>query len=151
MYNIIYEMSRQSRFDARYWMLGAGALGWPRGMVWGGRREEGSGWGTHVYLWRIHVDIWQNQYNIVKLKKKKFKNKNYLSLQKKAFVFLILQVYNNVERKSIGLTKGRKQKEKCWIFLEPVTKSITKRNWKTYKRMDCHKTWGWCNACLIWG
>ena len=23
------------------------ALGRPRGMVWGGRREEGSGWGTH--------------------------------------------------------------------------------------------------------
>ena len=34
-------------------------------------REEGSGWGTRVYPWRIHVDIWQNQYNIVKLKKKK--------------------------------------------------------------------------------
>ena len=34
-------------------MLGAGALGRPRGMEWGGRREEGSGWGTHVYLWRI--------------------------------------------------------------------------------------------------
>ena len=32
--------------------------------------EEGSGWGTRVYLWRIHVDIWQNQYNIVKLKNK---------------------------------------------------------------------------------
>jgi len=29
-------------------------------MVWGGRREEGSGWGTHVYLWWIHFDIWQN-------------------------------------------------------------------------------------------
>ena len=29
---------------------GAGALGQPRGMEWGGRREEGSGWGTHVYL-----------------------------------------------------------------------------------------------------
>ena len=70
MYNIIYEKSHQSRFDARYWMLGAGALGRPRGMIQGGRREEGSGWGTHVYLWRIHVDIWQNQYNIVKLKKK---------------------------------------------------------------------------------
>ena len=68
----MYEMSCQSRFDARYWMLGAGALGRPRGMVWGGRREEGSGWGTHVYLWRIHVDIWQNQYNIVKLKKSRF-------------------------------------------------------------------------------
>ena len=76
MYNIIYETSRQSRVDARYWMLGAGALGRPRGMVWGGMREEGSGWGTHVYLWRIHFDIWQNQYNVVKFKNKiKFKNK----------------------------------------------------------------------------
>jgi len=75
MYNIMYETSCQSRFDARYWMLGAGALGRPRGMVWGGRREEGSGWGTHVYLWRIHFDIWQNQYNIVKLNKIKFKKK----------------------------------------------------------------------------
>ena len=39
-------------------------------------REEGSGWGTRVYLWQIHVDIWQNQYNIVKLKNKiKYKKK----------------------------------------------------------------------------
>ena len=44
----------------------------PEGWYWegGGRREEGSGWVTHVYLWWIHVDIWQNQYNIIKLKKK---------------------------------------------------------------------------------
>ena len=55
-------------------MLGAGALGRPGGMVWGGRKEEGSGWGTHVCLWQIHFDIWQNQYNIVKFKNKiKFK------------------------------------------------------------------------------
>ena len=51
-------------------MLGAGALGPPGGMVWGGRREEESGWGTHVCLWWIHLDIWQNQYNIVKFKNK---------------------------------------------------------------------------------
>ena len=39
MYNIICETNRQSRFDAWYWMLGAGALGWPRGMRWeGGER-----------------------------------------------------------------------------------------------------------------
>ena len=74
MYNIIYEMSHQSRFDARYWMLGAGALGRLRGMVRGGRRGEG--WGTRVYLWWVHVDIWQNQYNIVKLKKKRGTKKN---------------------------------------------------------------------------
>ena len=33
---------------SQYWMLGAGALGRPRGMEWGGRREEGSGW-EHMY------------------------------------------------------------------------------------------------------
>ena len=58
----------------------AGALGQPRGMIWGGRKEEGSGWGTHVYLWQIHFDIWQNQYNIAKLKKKKVSLK--LNIQK---------------------------------------------------------------------
>ena len=79
-YNIIYGMSRQSRFDARYWMFGAGALGRPRGMLWGRRREESSGWGTHVYLWQIHFDVWQNQYNIVK-----FKNKIKLKEKKKGF------------------------------------------------------------------
>jgi len=42
MYNIMYETSRQSRFDARYWMLGADALGRPRGRVGegGGRRVQ---------------------------------------------------------------------------------------------------------------
>jgi len=38
----MYEMSHQSRFNARYWMLGAGALGQPRGRVGegGGRRVQ---------------------------------------------------------------------------------------------------------------
>ena len=34
--------------------------------LWGGRWEGGSGWGTRVYSWQIHVDVWQNQYGIVK-------------------------------------------------------------------------------------
>ena len=67
-------------------MLGAGALGRPRGMVRGGRREEGSGWGTRVYLWQIHVDIWQNQYNIVK-----FKNKIKLNKKKDILILEILE------------------------------------------------------------
>ena len=28
--------------------------------------ERCSGLGTHVHPWRIHVDLWQNQYSIVK-------------------------------------------------------------------------------------
>jgi len=44
MYNIMYEMRCQSRFDARYWMLGAGALGgYGEG---GGRRVQD---GEHMY------------------------------------------------------------------------------------------------------
>jgi len=35
-------------------------------MVQGGRWEGGSGWGTRVCPWWIHVDVWQNQYDIVK-------------------------------------------------------------------------------------
>ena len=44
-------------------------------MVWGGKREGCSGWGTRVYLWRIHVDVWQNQYNIVEQLTSNEKNK----------------------------------------------------------------------------
>ena len=40
-------------------VLRAGALGRPRGMGWGGRREEESGWGTHVNPWLIHVNVRQ--------------------------------------------------------------------------------------------
>ena len=55
------------------------AWGWCTGMTQrDGMGEEGSGWGTHVYLWQIHFDIWQNQYNIVELK-----NKIKLNKQKK--------------------------------------------------------------------
>ena len=48
MYNIICETNRQSRFNAWYRMLGAGALGWPRRMVWGGRWEGVQDW-EHMY------------------------------------------------------------------------------------------------------
>ena len=68
-------MNGQPWFNAWYRVLGAGALGWPRGMGWGGAWEGGSRWGTHVHPWWIHVNVRQNHYNIVKLKKKKRKKK----------------------------------------------------------------------------
>ena len=40
-------------------VLRAGALGRPRGMGWRGRWWGGSGWGTHVNPWLIHVSVWQ--------------------------------------------------------------------------------------------
>ena len=49
------------------------AWGWCTGTTQkdGTGREEGGGrrkggWGTRVHPWWIHVDVWQNQYNIVK-------------------------------------------------------------------------------------
>ena len=40
----------------------SGLVHWddPEGWDGEGGGREGSGWGTHVYLWRIHFDIWQN-------------------------------------------------------------------------------------------
>ena len=41
-------------------VLGPGALGRPRGIRWRGRWEGESGWGIHVNLWLIDVNVWQN-------------------------------------------------------------------------------------------
>ena len=40
-------------------------------MVWGGTWEGGSGWETRIHTWRMHVDVWQNQYCKGKKKEKK--------------------------------------------------------------------------------
>ena len=37
----------------------------PEGWYGEGCGSGGSGWGTRVHPWQIHVDVWQNQYNIV--------------------------------------------------------------------------------------
>ena len=42
----------------------SGLVYWDDPEGWDG--EGGPGWGTHVHPWQIHVDVWQNQYNIVK-------------------------------------------------------------------------------------
>ena len=52
-YNLLQDFHGCMRQELR-----AGALGRPRGMGWGGRREGGSGWGTHVNPWLIHVNVW---------------------------------------------------------------------------------------------
>ena len=51
-------------------MQDTGCLGlvhWDNPEGWSGEGGGGvSGWRTRVYLWWINVDVWQNQYNIVK-------------------------------------------------------------------------------------
>ena len=50
-------LSRVKQITSPGRLLRAGALGRPRGMGWGGRREGGSGWGTHVNPRLIHVSV----------------------------------------------------------------------------------------------
>ena len=46
----------------------SGLVHWddPEGWYEEGVGRGGSGFGTRVPLWQIHVDVWQNQYIIVK-------------------------------------------------------------------------------------
>ena len=77
-------------------VLKAGALGRPRRMGWGGRQERGSGWGTHVNPWLIHVDVWQKplQYckvislQLIKINEKKRCYSLYFGI---SFKFLIIK------------------------------------------------------------
>ena len=68
MYIIICEMNHQSKFDAWYWVLGAGALGWLRWYGEGGGRgiQDGehmytcggfmSMYGTiYIYIYMLHI------------------------------------------------------------------------------------------------
>ena len=74
-------------------VLGARALGRPRGIGWRGRWEGGSGWGIYVYPWLIHVSVWQKplQYckvislQLIKINEKKKKEEIYTREKKKTY------------------------------------------------------------------
>ena len=80
-------------------MLRPGALGRPREMGWGGRQEGGSGWGTLVNSWLIHVNAWQKplQYckvislRLIKIVGEKNKNTVFNQQSKKQFLGLDFQ------------------------------------------------------------
>ena len=56
-------LSRVKQITSPGGMHETSAQGWCTGKTqrdgMGGRREGGSGWGTHVNPWLIHVNVWQ--------------------------------------------------------------------------------------------
>ena len=86
-----------------------GAQDWCTGMTlgmgWGGRWEEGSGWGTHVHPWLIHVNVWQKPPQYCKA----------ISLQlKKKKKHLIIQKTKIMAPKSLQMvTAAMKFKDTC--------------------------------------
>ena len=87
-------------------------------MVWGRRREDGSGWGTHVYLWWIHVDIWQNQYNIVKLKNK-------INLKKEKKKKKLLE--ENIGKTLFDIIHSK-------VRMTAIKKSTNNKSWRGYRK-----------------
>ena len=80
-------------------VLGAGVLGRPRGIGWGGRWEGGSGWGTHVNPWLIHVNVWQKplQYcKVISLQLIKTNGKKKLKKKKNLLQGSLLQIDNGI-------------------------------------------------------
>ena len=59
MYNIICEIDCQS--GSMHETGGSGLVHWDDLEGWDGEGDGmgGSGWGTHVHPWLIHVNVWQ--------------------------------------------------------------------------------------------
>ena len=74
-------------------VLGPGALGRPRGIGQRGRWEGGSGWGTHVYPWLIHVSVWQKPLQYCKVISLQLIKKLKLKLKKKKIWMLKIIPY----------------------------------------------------------
>ena len=81
----IYQVRNESPVHVQYRIQDA--WGWCTGMI---QRDDircevggGSGLGTHVHPWLIHVNVWQNQYSIVKQNKVKIKIKKGVFCKKK--------------------------------------------------------------------
>ena len=90
-------------------VLRAGALGWPRGMGWRGRREGGSGWETYVHPWLIHVNVWQKplQYcKVISLQLVKINGK-----KKRIHLFLCFVLYKHLQP---GPLRDRKTVVRLW-------------------------------------
>ena len=99
---IIYRSPAQFGFLRE--VLRAGALGRPRGTGWGGRWEEGSGWGIHVNPWLIHVNVWQKplQYcKVISLQPIKINGKiNKIKFKKKqdSYLYCLWRPTSDVEK-----------------------------------------------------
>ena len=81
-------------------------------MGWGGRWEGGSGWGTHVHPWLIHVNVWQKplQYcRVISLQLKQINLKKELweGTEEKQNLDLVLStLFGEIQNSPIKQTEG---------------------------------------------
>ena len=79
-------------------------------MGWGGRWEGGSGWGTHVNPWLIHIDVWQKtlQYcKVISLQLKKIIGKKTQKKKNKKNQFYAIYIKFHIEINGVIKYLGR--------------------------------------------
>ena len=69
--------------------------------------------GTHVHPWLIHVNVWQNQYSIVKQNKIKIKIKK----KRKLWYIYTMEYYAAIKNNTFESVLMR------WMKLEPIIQS----------------------------
>ena len=131
MYIAICEIVCQSRLDAWDRALRAGAKGRPWGLGWGGSWEGGSGWGTQVHLWLIHVNVWQKPLQYYKA----------ISLQLNKLIFLkddAVKVLHSICQKT-WKTQEWPQDWKRSVFI-PIPKKAMSKNAQTTAQLHSSHT-----------
>ena len=102
-------------------------LGRPRGMGWGGRQEGGSGWGTHVNPWLIHVNVEQKPLQYCKV----------ISLQ------------------LIKINEKNKKEKTNKKNISHITRNVPDKANKFTCRSQCtqgdDKRLGWADVSVCWG
>ena len=53
---------------------------------------------SHVHPWWIHVNVWQNQYNIIKLKKKNVKKSKLFSIDTEKHMTKFKFIHNKISQ-----------------------------------------------------
>ena len=136
-------------------VLGAGALGRPRGSGWRGRWEGELGWGIHINPWLIHVNVWQKplQYcQVISLQLIKINGKKKKSWAPKNWCFWILVLEKTLKSPldSNETQSVHPKGNQSWIFIgrtdaeaeAPKIWPPDANNWLIWKDPDARDDWG---------
>ena len=97
-------------------------------MGWGGRWEGGSGWGTHVNPWLIHVNVWRKP-----LKYCKIISLQLIKKKQQLWYIYTTEYYSAIKKNAFeSVLMG-------WMKLEPIIQSEVSQKVKHQYSILTHK------------